>query len=115
MSRPILLDEMFSDRIAQRLRARSHDVIAVVADSALVSLPDDQVLAYATAEGSALVTARIKDFIPLDGIDPAAGHAHAASFSSRPGLSRRTGRSPTRSPLRSRLSSMLPPRSSPAR
>ena len=77
MSAPILLDEMFSDSIAQRLRAGNHDVISVVADSALVSLPDDQLFAYATAEGRALVTANIKDFIPLDGMHRAAGHAHA--------------------------------------
>ena len=67
---------MFTDRIAQQLRARSHDVISVVADSALVSLPDDQVLAYAASEGRALVTANIKDFIPLDGTYRAAGQAH---------------------------------------
>ncbi len=77
MSKPLLLDEMFSDSIAQRLRARNHDAISVVADSALVSLPDDQVLAYAAAEGRSLVTANIKDFIPLDGMYRAAGHAHA--------------------------------------
>jgi len=77
MSKPLLLDEMFSDSIAQRLRARNHDAISVVADSALVSLPDDQVLAYAAAEGRSLVTANIKDFIPLDGMHRAAGHAHA--------------------------------------
>jgi predicted nuclease of predicted toxin-antitoxin system len=77
MSTPLLLDEMFADRIAQRLQNRNYDVISVVADSALISLPDDQVLAYAAAEGRALVTANIKDFIPLDGMYRAAGHAHA--------------------------------------
>lgn len=67
---------MFTDRIAQQLRARNHDVISVVADSALVSLPDDQVLTCAASEGRALVTANIKDFIPLDGTYRAAGQAH---------------------------------------
>jgi Domain of unknown function (DUF5615) len=73
----LLLDEMFSDTIAQQLRAQGHDVIAVVADPALVSLPDDQVLAHAAATGRALVTANIKDFMPLDGQYRAAGQAHA--------------------------------------
>ena len=50
MSQPLLLDEMFSDDIAQHLHAKSYDVISVVADRALVGLPDDQVLAYATTE-----------------------------------------------------------------
>ena len=77
MSQPLLLDEMFSDDIAQQLRARGYDVIPVVADPALAGLPDNQVLAYATTEGRALVTANIKDFIPLDGRYRAAGRSHA--------------------------------------
>ncbi len=76
MSHPLLLDEMFSDDIAQQLRAKGYDVISVVADPALVGLPDDQVLAYATTEGRALVTANIKDFVPLDGRYRAAGQCH---------------------------------------
>ncbi len=73
----LLLDEMFSDAIAQQLRAKGHDVMAVVADPALVSLPDDQILAHAVSAGRALVTANIKDFIPLDGQYRAAGQSHA--------------------------------------
>src|SRR5580658_3289858 len=68
---------MFSDDIAQQLRAQGHDVISVVADHALMGLPDDQVLTYATTEGRALVTATIKDFVPLDGRYRAAGQSHA--------------------------------------
>ena len=45
MSQPLLLDEMFSDDVAQQLRAKGYDVISVVADLALVGLPDDRVLA----------------------------------------------------------------------
>lgn len=77
MSQPLLLDEMLSDSIAQRLRASGHDVTSVVADPALAALPDDRILAYAAAEGRALVTANIKDFIPLDGRYRAAGQSHA--------------------------------------
>src|SRR5580693_4323993 len=77
MSQPLLLDEMFSDEIAQQLRAKGYDVISVVADPALVGLPDDQILAYAANEGRALVTANIKDFVPLDGRYRAAGQAHS--------------------------------------
>jgi hypothetical protein len=68
---------MFSDDIAEQLRAKGYDVISVVADPALVGLPDDQVLAYATTEGRALVTTSIKDFVPLDGRYRAAGQSHA--------------------------------------
>ena len=77
MSQPLLLDEMFSDDIARQLRNKGYDVISAVADLALVGLPDDQVLAYATAEGRALVTANIKDFVPLDARYRAAGQSHA--------------------------------------
>jgi hypothetical protein len=76
VSQPLLLDEMFSEDIAQQLRAQGHDVISIVADAALIGLPDDQVLAYATSEGRALVTANIKDFVPLDGRYRAAGQSH---------------------------------------
>jgi hypothetical protein len=76
MNLPLLLDEMFSDTIAQQLRTKGHDVISVVAQPALVGLPDDQILAYATTEARALVTANTKDFMPLDGRYQAAGQAH---------------------------------------
>jgi Domain of unknown function (DUF5615) len=55
-----LLDEMFSGHIADQLQSKGHDVLAVVADPAMVPLPDDQILAHATATGRALVTANIK-------------------------------------------------------
>jgi Domain of unknown function (DUF5615) len=77
VSLPLLLDEMFSDTIAQHLRAKGHDVQAVVADPSLASLPDDQILSRAAATGRALVTANIKDFIPVDAQYRAAGQAHA--------------------------------------
>src|SRR6266851_4336275 len=77
MSRPLLLDEMFSDAIAQELSAKGHDVVAVVADPALVGLPDEQILAHAASTGRALVTANIKDFIPLDARYRAASQVHA--------------------------------------
>jgi hypothetical protein len=77
VGQPLLLDEMFSEHIAEQLRAKGDDVISVVADAALVGLPDEQVLAYATTEGRALVTANIKDFVPLDSRYRAAGQSHA--------------------------------------
>ena len=77
MTQPLSLDEMFSDDIAQQLRAKGYDVISVVADQSMVGLPDDQALAYATTAGRALVTANIKDFVPLDGRYRAAGQSHA--------------------------------------
>jgi hypothetical protein len=76
MSYPLLLDEMFSGSIAEHLRAKGHDVLAVVAEPALVGLADDQILAHATATSHALVTANIKDFMPLDARYRAASQTH---------------------------------------
>lgn len=73
----LLLDEMFSGAIAEQLRSKGHDVIAVVADPALIGLPDDQILANATDTGRALVTANIKDFMPFDARYRAASQTHA--------------------------------------
>jgi predicted nuclease of predicted toxin-antitoxin system len=77
VSCPLLLDEMLSGNIADELRSKGHDVLAAVADPALLALPDDQILAHATATGRALVTANIKDFMPLDAQYRAAGQTHA--------------------------------------
>jgi Domain of unknown function (DUF5615) len=76
VSQPLLLDEMFSDDIARQLRAQEHDVISVVTDPGLIGLPDEQVLACAAAQGRALVTANIKDFVPLDGRYHPASQVH---------------------------------------
>ena len=77
VSYPLLLDEMLSGSIAEQLREKGHDVLAVVADPALIGLADDQILAHATAAGRALVTANIKDFMPLDARYRAASQTHA--------------------------------------
>src|SRR5262249_142901 len=74
---PLLLDEIFSDEIARQLRKRDYDVRAVVADPGLIALPDDQILAEAATAGRALVTANVKDFMPLDARFKTSGRQHA--------------------------------------
>lgn len=74
---PVLLDEMFSGVIAAQLRARRHDVIAAVEDASLVGLSDEEIFASAADAGRALVTANIKDFVPLDQRYKATGRTHA--------------------------------------
>lgn len=79
----LLLDEMLSDDLAAALRTRGHDVRAVVADHAMVALPDATILATATAEGRAVVTRNIKDFVDLDAATGSAGTPpHCVSLSS---------------------------------
>ena len=73
----LLLDEMLSHTIAQQLRSRGHDVMAVVEDPSLMALPDEEILAAAAAQGRAFVTANVKDFTPLDHRYKASGRIHA--------------------------------------
>ena len=68
---------MLSGVIAEQLRAKGHDVLAVVDDPALAGSADEQILAHAAATGRALVTANIKDFMPLDARYRAASQTHA--------------------------------------
>jgi hypothetical protein len=73
----LLLDEMFSGAIAEQLRAKGHDVQAAVANPEFTGLPDEEILIGATEAGRALVTANIKDFVPLDTRYRAANRSHA--------------------------------------
>lgn len=61
----LLLDEMFSPRIAEELRRRGRDVLALVADPELRSLSDPEVYAWASDQGRRVVTENVKDFRPL--------------------------------------------------
>lgn len=73
----LLLDEMFPQAMADQLNAKGHDVRAVVADPEFVGLPDEDILIGATEAGRALVTANIKDFMPIDARYRAANRVHA--------------------------------------
>ena len=58
----LLLDEMFSPRIAERLRALGVDCVAVAEDVALSSQDDAVILDAALAAGRVLVTNNVVDF-----------------------------------------------------
>ena len=73
----LLLDEMFSGRIADQLRARGHDAYGIVERSDLVQLPDEQVLAHGTDEDRVVVTLNIADFAALDARWASQGRVHA--------------------------------------
>jgi hypothetical protein len=68
---------MFPRAMADQLNAKGYDVRAVVADPEFAGLPDEDVLVGATEAGRALVTANIKDFMPIDARYRAAGRSHA--------------------------------------
>ncbi len=73
----LLLDEMLSGEIAAQLRSRGHDVLAVVDDAALVGMPDEELLGYATSVGRCVVTANVRDFAALHATWSSHARSHA--------------------------------------
>ena len=61
----LLLDEQISPEIAEALRRRGHDVVAVAERQDLRSLADADILAAATAEGRAVASVNVRDFASL--------------------------------------------------
>ncbi|MBO0870302.1 MAG: DUF5615 family PIN-like protein [Micromonosporaceae bacterium] len=61
----LLLDEMFSPRLAEALRHRKHDVVAIAERAELQSMTDDAVFAHAIADRRWLLTENVKDFRPI--------------------------------------------------
>jgi predicted nuclease of predicted toxin-antitoxin system len=62
----LLLDEMLSAAIAEQLRDRGHDAIAVDESLSLRGLPDGDLFAHAQREQRALATYNRDDFLVLD-------------------------------------------------
>jgi predicted nuclease of predicted toxin-antitoxin system len=71
----LLLDEMYPYSIAEQLRARGHDVVAVGERAALRGAPDREVFAAAQREGRALVTDDI-GFRSIESEHRARGETH---------------------------------------
>jgi uncharacterized protein with PIN domain len=61
----LLLDEMYPQALAEKLRAQGHDVVAVTEDPDLVGSNDESVLAYAHTAQRCLVTENVQDFAVL--------------------------------------------------
>ena len=73
----LLLDELLSGRIAEQLRARGHDAVAIVERPDAIQLPDDEVLALGASEERVVVTLNIADFALLDAAWTSQGPSHA--------------------------------------
>ncbi|HEX3391443.1 MAG TPA: DUF5615 family PIN-like protein [Solirubrobacteraceae bacterium] len=73
----ILLDEHMPRAIAEQLRARSYDAIAVTERSDLRGLSDPDLFERAQDMGRAIVTYNVDDFLDLDREFRAADRAHA--------------------------------------
>jgi predicted nuclease of predicted toxin-antitoxin system len=72
----LLLDEMYTAAVAEQLRRRDRDVVAVAERADLRGTPDEDLLAWARADDRALVTDNQRDFIPIHHRCIADGHDH---------------------------------------
>lgn len=61
----LLVDEMWPARLAEQLRTRGHDVVAVAERPELVRQPDAVIFEAAQSERRAVLTENIADFRPL--------------------------------------------------
>ena len=61
----LVLDEMFSHKLAENLRRRGFDVIAVADDPQLRAKTDAELCDWAAQEDRRIVTENVKDFRPL--------------------------------------------------
>ena len=73
----LLLDTHHSPTAAATLSAEGHDVVAAATDPALARLQDEDLVAFATREGRALVTENAKDFDRIVRAMSAQGEHHA--------------------------------------
>ena len=62
----LLLDEMLSAEIAERIRSRGHDALAVDKTPELRGLPDAELFGQAQTQERAIVTYNSEDFFALD-------------------------------------------------
>jgi predicted nuclease of predicted toxin-antitoxin system len=58
----LLIDELFPPSLAEQMRQRGHNVVAVAERSDLRGQPDDVIFAQAQGEGRAIVTENVADF-----------------------------------------------------
>lgn len=72
----LLLDEHYSPTIASELRERGHDVASVAERDDLRGLGDRELWGFASAEGRALMTENVADFMPLVREAAAQGERH---------------------------------------
>lgn len=73
----VLLDEHLAPDIAEQLRQRQLDALAMAEEPDLLGASDARILAFASAQGRAVVTANIKDFRPLAAARLATGGHHS--------------------------------------
>jgi predicted nuclease of predicted toxin-antitoxin system len=72
----LLIDEMYPPVIAEQLRRRGHDVVAITEQPELRSAEDAAVFVIAQQAERAVVTENVGDFVPLADAADQRGVAH---------------------------------------
>jgi hypothetical protein len=88
----LLLDEMLSAVIAEQLRGRDHDVVAVDERPELRGLSDPDLFEHAQRAQRAIVTYNREDFLALDRLYRAEGRDHHGVVILHPRRFPQTGR-----------------------
>jgi predicted nuclease of predicted toxin-antitoxin system len=73
----LLIDEMYSPAIAEQLRARGHDAVAVHEVPGLGGLADVALLQWAHDHERALITENVLDFLALHALWLRSGEQHS--------------------------------------
>ncbi|MGH2835098.1 MAG: DUF5615 family PIN-like protein [Solirubrobacteraceae bacterium] len=81
----LLLDEMISAVIAEQIRARDHDVEAIIEHSELRGMIDHEVFEYAQTGHRSVVTYNRDDFLEIDRRWRSQGLAHNGVVILNPG------------------------------
>ena len=73
----LLIDETYPRTLAEQLRVRGHDAVAVTETPALVGLEDAPLLTWAHTENRAVVTENVSDFLALHASWLRSGQSHS--------------------------------------
>ena len=76
-ARAILLDEMLSPAIAEQLRKRGIDAVALTEIQGMSGISDEEVLTYAASVNRLVITRNVRDFVMLDRQWRDAGRVHS--------------------------------------
>jgi len=73
----LVVDEMYSPAVAEQLRARGHDAVAVGEVAGLAGASDAALLDWSRGNQRVLVTENAADFLPLHAAALQSGEPHA--------------------------------------
>lgn len=73
----LLVDEMYSPAVAEQLRSRGHDAVAVGEVPGLAGAADSALLDWSRREGRVILTENVADFLPLHAAALQNGEGHA--------------------------------------